>query len=223
MQKQVFCDERPGRIPREDYKPKDISKQRDDNLEKRNHAFIMPQTGLFWITGDSPNRQIEFLRTTLVSVQQTGDREPKKWWFEKIGRFFWELRKKIGLGFGLCADYFCNLLKSCGKFNATPSLYSETRLYGGEGEMITYIPVLHPFGASGASRHCARSLPAILSNMGSNPNLPLPYLMKGLMSLHKIWRRGRDSNPRTAEAVNGFQDRRIRPLCHLSIKPVTSH
>ena len=31
-----------------------------------------------------------------------------------------------------------------------------------------------------------------------------------------IWRRGRDSNPRTAKTANGFQDRRIRPLCHLS-------
>ena len=30
------------------------------------------------------------------------------------------------------------------------------------------------------------------------------------------WRRGRDSNPRDAHASNGFQDRRIRPLCHLS-------
>ena len=29
------------------------------------------------------------------------------------------------------------------------------------------------------------------------------------------WRRERDSNPRTFW-VNGFQDRRIRPLCHLS-------
>ncbi len=31
------------------------------------------------------------------------------------------------------------------------------------------------------------------------------------------WRRGRDSNPRDACAPNGFQDRRNRPLCHLSI------
>lgn len=30
-------------------------------------------------------------------------------------------------------------------------------------------------------------------------------------------RRGRDSNPRRTEmALNGFQDRRIRPLCHPS-------
>ncbi len=30
------------------------------------------------------------------------------------------------------------------------------------------------------------------------------------------WRRGRDSNPRTAQTVSGFQNRRIRPLCHPS-------
>ena len=34
---------------------------------------------------------------------------------------------------------------------------------------------------------------------------------------HVIWRRGWDSNPRTACAVNGFRDRPIRPLWHLSI------
>ncbi len=30
------------------------------------------------------------------------------------------------------------------------------------------------------------------------------------------WRRGRDSNPRCPCGQSGFQDRRIRPLCHLS-------
>ena|GEM_PF-5004564 len=30
------------------------------------------------------------------------------------------------------------------------------------------------------------------------------------------WRRGWDSNPRNAHTLNGFQDRRIRPLCHPS-------
>ena len=30
------------------------------------------------------------------------------------------------------------------------------------------------------------------------------------------WRRGRDSNPRSAYTESGFQDRRIQPLCHLS-------
>ncbi len=31
-----------------------------------------------------------------------------------------------------------------------------------------------------------------------------------------MWRRGRDSNPRWASAHSGFQDRRLRPLGHLS-------
>src|SRR5208283_2054317 len=31
-----------------------------------------------------------------------------------------------------------------------------------------------------------------------------------------FWRRGRDSNPRRALTRSGFQDRRDRPLCHLS-------
>src|SRR4051812_3386140 len=31
-----------------------------------------------------------------------------------------------------------------------------------------------------------------------------------------IWRRGRDSNPRRPLSRSGFQDRRNRPLCHLS-------
>ena len=30
------------------------------------------------------------------------------------------------------------------------------------------------------------------------------------------WRRGRDSNPRNACALNGFRDRPVRPLRHLS-------
>ena len=32
------------------------------------------------------------------------------------------------------------------------------------------------------------------------------------------WRRGWDSNPRTACTVNGFRDRPVRPLRHLSVK-----
>ena len=31
-----------------------------------------------------------------------------------------------------------------------------------------------------------------------------------------IWRRGRDSNPGNPQRLNGFQDRPIRPLWHLS-------
>lgn len=32
-----------------------------------------------------------------------------------------------------------------------------------------------------------------------------------------IWRRGRDSNPGRSHPLNGFQDRRFRPLSHLSV------
>ena len=31
------------------------------------------------------------------------------------------------------------------------------------------------------------------------------------------WRRRRDSNPRNVCTLNGFQDRRIQPLCHSSV------
>ena len=34
--------------------------------------------------------------------------------------------------------------------------------------------------------------------------------------LISTWRRERDSNPRNTCVLNGFQDRRIQPLCHLS-------
>ena len=36
-------------------------------------------------------------------------------------------------------------------------------------------------------------------------------------------RRGRDSNPRTLLRANGFQDRRNRPLCHLSIFNISNN
>ena len=36
--------------------------------------------------------------------------------------------------------------------------------------------------------------------------------------LNKVqWRRGWDSNPRSAYTDNGFQDRRLQPLSHLSV------
>ena len=35
------------------------------------------------------------------------------------------------------------------------------------------------------------------------------------------WRRERDSNPRSLlQTLNGFQDRRIQPLCHLSVSKI---
>ena len=35
---------------------------------------------------------------------------------------------------------------------------------------------------------------------------------------HSLWRRGRDSNSGRGRPLDGFQDRCIKPLCHLSIK-----
>src|ERR1035438_5670785 len=37
----------------------------------------------------------------------------------------------------------------------------------------------------------------------------------------KKWRRKRDSNPREPFDSNGFQDRRIQPLCHSSVYYLT--
>src|SRR2546427_3130688 len=45
----------------------------------------------------------------------------------------------------------------------------------------------------------------------------------------RVWRRGRDSNPRRRLSRSGFQDRRNRPLCHLSDRfilsptPISTH
>ena len=38
----------------------------------------------------------------------------------------------------------------------------------------------------------------------------------------KKWRRGRDSNPWKPFGFNGFQDRRLKPLGHLSVTPVST-
>src|SRR5437763_11219075 len=44
----------------------------------------------------------------------------------------------------------------------------------------------------------------------------------GVRSSVLSWRRGRDSNPRRACTLNGFQDRRNRPLCHPSARQSAS-
>ena len=36
--------------------------------------------------------------------------------------------------------------------------------------------------------------------------------------LYAAWRKGRDLNPRMPHGINGFQDRRIKPLCHPSVQ-----
>ena len=55
---------------------------------------------------------------------------------------------------------------------------------------------------------------------GSNPSAPHGKGASGHVAPGadtSSWRRERDSNPRDAHAPNGFQDRRIQPLCHLSV------
>lgn len=56
---------------------------------------------------------------------------------------------------------------------------------------------------------------------------PLPAFRKEpvlsgcyLLTILGEWRRDRDSNPGSARTDNGFRDRRIRPLCHLSASGV---
>ena len=45
---------------------------------------------------------------------------------------------------------------------------------------------------------------------------PAPIAYKILIINRITWRRKRDSNPRTSFPVNGFQDRRLKPLGHSS-------
>ena len=42
-----------------------------------------------------------------------------------------------------------------------------------------------------------------------------------IYSLNPYWRRERDSNPRYSKEYNGFRDRPIRPLWHLSLRGLT--
>ena len=45
-----------------------------------------------------------------------------------------------------------------------------------------------------------------------------PHTKKSPKPGHSLWRRGRDSNSGRGRPLDGFQDRCIKPLCHLSIK-----
>ena len=53
-------------------------------------------------------------------------------------------------------------------------------------------------------------------------NLPIGVALLGKLNVSDFkemqWRRGRDSNPRNAQTLNGFQDRRFQPLSHPSCK-----
>ena len=49
--------------------------------------------------------------------------------------------------------------------------------------------------------------------LGEPPTL---IIHLNLIAIIALWRRERDSNPRYPFRYNGFQDRRIKPLCHPS-------
>ena len=75
------------------------------------------------------------------------------------------------------------------------------------------------YSALQAASYALNSPPANLiePSLGLEPH---PYNPWGFISPWVIWRRGRDSNPRRACTLAGFQDRCIQPLCHLSVKTV---
>ncbi len=69
-------------------------------------------------------------------------------------------------------------------------------------------------------RRSARDVPQARPALaGSNPLRRLRTKKRSLVgALLIFWRRRRDSNPRRTEALNGFRDRRIQPLCHPSVR-----
>ena len=81
---------------------------------------------------------------------------------------------------------------------------------------------LAPPSARAALRASLENAPRFLSSAPSQGSNPSPAAEKSphpkrTQARHPPWRRERDSNPRDAHAPNGFQDRRIQPLCHLSV------
>ena len=77
----------------------------------------------------------------------------------------------------------------------------------------------HPLRACGALRASlenAGAFPQLRTLAGSNPCAGNKKASRSGPLLQSIWRRERDSNPRNTCVLNGFQDRRIQPLCHLS-------
>ena len=76
--------------------------------------------------------------------------------------------------------------------------------------------------ARAALRASLENAPPFLSSAPSQGSNPSPAAEKSprpkrTQARYSLWRRERDSNPRDAHAPNGFQDRRIQPLCHLSV------
>ena len=79
-------------------------------------------------------------------------------------------------------------------------------------------PVTHASDCIPPDSVTISSLILCIHPLDTGPSVPNPYPpCQGRFGRPVWWRRGRDSNPRDAYAPNGFQDRRIRPLCHLSV------
>lgn len=75
---------------------------------------------------------------------------------------------------------------------------------------------LRACGALRASLKNACAFPQLRTLAGSNPCAGNKKASRSGPLLQSTWRRERDSNPRNTCVLNGFQDRRIKPLCHLS-------
>ena len=78
---------------------------------------------------------------------------------------------------------------------------------------------LDPLRACGACGLRWKTLARFLSSAPSRVRIHARATEKAGRSgplLISTWRRERDSNPRNTCVLNGFQDRRIQPLCHLS-------
>jgi hypothetical protein len=67
------------------------------------------------------------------------------------------------------------------------------------------------WGRSGVRHSLRRSLPSTITWMAKTQEIP-----RKSRWMSENWRRGRDSNPWKPFDFNGFQDRRLKPLGHLS-------
>ena len=115
-----------------------------------------------------------------------------------------------GSRFDVFGDRSPTARKQIGQPRGLPVLFS-----GGEGGFAALpaatllgLATLGPRGSTGASR----------PQRGSNPPSARKTNRAAARAARLVfWRRGGDSNPRDLKRPNGFRDRRIQPLCHLSI------
>src|SRR5262245_23019843 len=67
------------------------------------------------------------------------------------------------------------------------------------------------FALRASARQPSRTLTRAMASLEGWPSRSSPQASEG-------WRRERDSNPRARFRANGFQDRRLKPLGHLSVR-----